>query len=90
MAETTLSIKNTKKPAPKWFRKTKTATGYLIDGAIIIMLASGMKDNSFIMLLCRVGYSRLMAALDALLANGDEYVSNNVDLPVNALDNKQP
>ena len=34
MAETTLSIKNTKKPAPKWFRKTKTATGYLINGIL--------------------------------------------------------
>lgn len=76
MAEISLSVKNVNKPAPKWFRKLKSASGYLVDGAIVMMLALGHQDNSFIMLLLRVGYSRVMSALESILANGDDYVSN--------------
>lgn len=88
MAETTIKLSNTNKPAPRWFRKLKNASGYLIDGAIIIMLASGTHADSFWMLISRIGYSRVMAAIEALIANGDDYVSNQVDLPVNQLENK--
>lgn len=88
MANVTFSPDNTNKPAPKWFRKLKSASGYLVDGAIIMVLATGHKDNSFLMLLLRVGYSRVMAAIEALIANGDDYVSNQVDQPINALKDK--
>ena len=86
MAEITISTKNINKPATRWFRKLKSASGYLVDGAIIMLLAMGNKDSSFLMLLLRVGYSRVMAAAESLLANGDDYVSNQTDIPVNAQD----
>jgi len=73
MANTTLKVDNTGKPAPRWFRKLKEATGYLIDGAIVILLALGHGDNSLLMLLLRIGYARVMSALEALLANGEVY-----------------
>jgi len=85
MANVTFSTANTGKPAPKWFRKLKSASGYLVDGAIIMVLATGHAENSFWMLVLRIGYSRVMAAIEALIANGDDYVSNQVDQPVNAL-----
>jgi hypothetical protein len=76
MAELTAKISNVNKPAPKWFRKLKTASGYLVDGAIVMLLAMGHQDSSFLMLMLRIGYARVMSAAEAVLANGDDYVSN--------------
>lgn len=73
MGQTTLSTQNAAKPAPKWFRKLKTATGYIVDGVLTFMLATGHTENSVTMLALRIGYGRLMSALEALLANGEDY-----------------
>lgn len=72
-----LSMKNTGRPAPKWFRKMKNALGYLIDGAIVILLALGHGENSLLMLVLRIGYARLISAIEAMLSDeDDDYVSN--------------
>lgn len=69
-----MSIKeNLKRPAPRWFRKLKRFLTPLVDGAIIILLASGFDDNSMIMLILRIGYGQIIIALEGLLANGEVY-----------------
>lgn len=73
MSQTTLKLANSSKPAPRWFRKTKKALTILADTAVIILLAMGFKENSLLMLMCRVGLSGLLTALETLLANGEDY-----------------
>lgn len=69
-----MSIKdNLKRPAPRWFRKLKRFLTPLVDGAIIILLASGFDDNSMLMLILRIGYGQIIIALEGLLANGEVY-----------------
>lgn len=70
---TTISIRNTSKPAPRWFRRTKKAVTILSDTAVIILLALGHAENSLAMLLIRVGLSGLLTAMESLLANGEDY-----------------
>lgn len=73
MAETSVSIKNLNKPAPKWFRKLKRAVSLLSDTAVVMLLSMGQAENSLVILWCRVGISGIMNALEIILANGEEY-----------------
>jgi hypothetical protein len=41
-----------------------------------MMLSMGLQENSLIMLWCRVGLSGLLTAFEALLANGEDYTTN--------------
>jgi hypothetical protein len=75
MPHLTASITNVNKPAPRWFRKTKKALTMLADTACVMLLAMGHQENSLIMLWCRVGLSGVLQSLEALLANGEEYVA---------------
>jgi hypothetical protein len=71
---TTLNTANVHKPAPRWFRKLKKALTLLADTAVVIMLAMGYAENSFIMLCLRVGLSGVLQSLEIMLANGEEYI----------------
>ncbi|NCT92956.1 MAG: hypothetical protein GXC72_00905 [Chitinophagaceae bacterium] len=66
-------IENTKKPAPRWFRKTKRAAEMLSDTAIVMLISMGYAENSLVMLWLRVGLSGILNTLEMVLANGEEY-----------------
>lgn len=81
---TTVSIDNTKKPAPKWFRKTKKAILILTLAANAMVQSWGLDDPLLvarIQLWCTLGIGAILEALEALLANGDDYVSNQPTQP---------
>jgi hypothetical protein len=65
-------VEHLKKPAPKWFRKTKKAVSILSDSACVMLLAMGQAENSLVILWCRVGISALMNALEAVLVEDDD------------------
>lgn len=76
---TTLSVNNGKKPAPKWFRKTKKAVGILTLAANVMIQSWGLPDPLLvakIQLWCTIGIGALLEAFEVMLANGDDYVSN--------------
>jgi hypothetical protein len=79
MANATISLANAKKPAPKWFRKTKKAV-YILTTAANVMIAQWPTGDELVktrlQLWCTIGIAAVMEALEALLANGDDYVSN--------------
>lgn len=77
MAQVTISPNNVNKPAPRWFRKLKRATTILSDTAVVMLLSMGYTDNSLIILWCRVGLSGILTALEAILANGEDYTTSN-------------
>lgn len=58
-------------PAPKWFRKTKRATTLLSDTAIVMLLAMGYSDDSFLLLCLRVGVSGVLQTVEAILVEND-------------------
>lgn len=77
MAKTTISLKdNYKKPAPKWFRKVKKAVMILTVAANVMIGSWGLKDPLLVarlQLWCTVGIIAILEALEAVLANGEEY-----------------
>jgi hypothetical protein len=73
MANTTIDLNNSNKPAPRWFRKLKKALTLLSDTAIVMLLAQGYTENSLTMLWLRVGLSGILQTLEIVLANGEEY-----------------
>ena len=78
MANTTLSINNHTKPAPKWFRKTKKAILTLTVAANAMIGSWGLKDPLLVarlQLWCTVGIIAVLEALEVLLANGEEYTA---------------
>lgn len=77
---TTVSLNNTRKPAPKWFRKTKKATGILTVAANVMVASWGFTDQLLVtklQLWCTVGIGAILEALEALLANGEDYAEVN-------------
>lgn len=52
---------------PKLFAKIKNAVSILSDTAVVILLALGYAENSLIILICRVGVSGIMNALNVFL-----------------------
>jgi hypothetical protein len=79
MAGTTVKLSNSNKPAPKWFRKLRKAIGILTLSANVMIAGWGFTDElatARLQLWCTVGIGAIMEALGALLANGDDYVSN--------------
>lgn len=63
-----VSIKNRKKPAPRTFLKWKKAINRLSNASVIILLAMGFGENSFAILISRVGVEAILDALETLLA----------------------
>lgn len=89
MGNTTIKMSNRAKPAPKWFRKTKTAVLIITTAANAMIASWGLDDQLFVtrlQLWCTIGVTALMAALEAILANGEEYV--NTENEENAKPNK--
>lgn len=80
MGKTSLAISNSTKPAPKWFRKTKKAVGILTVSANVMVASWGFTDQLLVtklQLWCTVGIGAILEALEALLANGEEYAPVN-------------
>ena len=77
---TTLNVNNSKKPAPKWFRKTKKAVGILTLAANVMIQSWGLPDPLLvakIQLWCTIGIGALLEALEVFLANGEEYTTTS-------------
>jgi hypothetical protein len=75
MPEVTLSPKNIKKPAPRWFRKSKKAILILTLAANAMVQSWGLQDPLLVarvQLWCTLGIGAVLEALEALLANGEE------------------
>jgi hypothetical protein len=84
MGNTTISLDNHGKPAPKWFRKFKKAIMVLTVAANVMIGSWGLKDPLLVarlQLWCTVGIIAILEALEALLANGEDYVSNQSNQP---------
>lgn len=69
---TAFGIKNSKCPAPKWFRRLKRSITLLADTVSIILLARGYTGDSFVMLIVRVGISGLLESMEALLSDKED------------------
>lgn len=68
-----------KKPAPRWFRKLKKAILILVLAANAMIASWGLTDQLLVtrlQLWCTMGIGAILEALEAVLANGDDYVSN--------------
>lgn len=76
MAEISISPGNSNKPAPKWFRKFKKIWVNTETAAIVMLLAMGYTSESLLILGIKTGTSWLLENLETILANGDDYVSN--------------
>lgn len=64
------------KPAPKWFRKLKSAVLVLVIAANAMMAQWGISDELLItriQLWLTIGVGAIFEALEKLLANGEEY-----------------
>lgn len=78
MGQTTISLANAKKPAPRWFRKLKKFILTLTVAANVMIGSWGLKDPLLVarlQLWCTVGIIALLEAIEALLANGEEYAT---------------
>lgn len=62
-------LNNIKSPAPKWFLRLKRSVTLMADTVSIILLARGYLQDSFVMLIVRVGVSGLLESLEALLSD---------------------
>ena len=65
----TLSRKNYKKPAPKWFTKLRKAVTLLQNSAVVLLLAAGYAAESFTILCIRTSVSAVMNTLEIFLAD---------------------
>lgn len=78
MAQTSIKLSNSKKPAPRWFRKTKKAVLILTVAANVMIGSWGLTDQLLVarlQLWCTVGIMAILEALEAVLANGEEYAA---------------
>lgn len=83
MAHTTLSLDNTNKPAPRWFRRLKKAFGILTIAANVMVAQWPTGDEMLklrLQLWLTIGIGAILEALEALLANGEEY-ARAIDTP---------
>lgn len=69
MANTRISHRNIACPEPKWFRRLKNAASIGSNTAVVLLLAAGYSDDSFSILIVRVGLSGLMSFVGALLSD---------------------
>lgn len=82
MANVSLGLSNANKPAPKWFRKMKKAIGILTIAANTMIASWNSGDEMLktkLQLWCTVGIGAILEALETMLANGDDYVSNQTN-----------
>lgn len=71
----TLSFKNAKHPAPRWFRKTKKAIQILTVAANVMVAQWGFPDQLLttkLQLWCTIGIAAILDAFETLLKDDDE------------------
>jgi len=84
MPNVTISPSNFNKPAPKWFRKLKKGICMiLIPAAITTLQSCGVDSNKAtkIQVFLSIGVVALFEFFETMLANGDDYVSNQNEKP---------
>ena len=72
---TTLSIKNSRHPAPRWFRKFKKAVEILTVAANVMVAQWGFEDQLLttkLQLWCTIGIAAILNAFEALLKDDGE------------------
>lgn len=67
-----ISVSNSGKQAPKWFRKFKKVYTNTETAAIVILLAMGYAAESFLMLVIKTASAWLLENLETVLAEPDE------------------
>lgn len=75
-----IALNNGSKPAPKWFRKLKKAIGILVLAANVMVAQWPSADEHLktqIQLWCTIGIGAILEALEALLANGEVYATED-------------
>lgn len=76
MPQTTIKLSNHARPAPRWFRKLKKAVLILVVAANAMIGSWGLQDALLVarlQLWCTLGIGAILEALEAVLANGEEY-----------------
>lgn len=71
----TLSLKNGKHPAPKWFRKLKKSTLVLTAAANVMVAQWGFPDQLLttkLQLWCTIGIAAILEALEVCLKDDEE------------------
>ena len=78
MANTTLSVSNTSKPAPRWYRILKKII-YTITGSSVVtgtLQRFGVSDADCLLIMGWIILSGEL--LDSILANGEQYVKEDI------------
>ena len=70
-------ISNINKQAPKWFRKLQRISSITSDTIIVFLLAMGYEENSFWMLVARIGITNLMKVIEAVLVEDEPIKTEN-------------
>lgn len=71
----TLSLKNAKYPAPRWFRKTKKALQILTVAANVMVAQWGFEDQLLVVKLqlwCTIGIAAILDAVETCLKDDGE------------------
>jgi hypothetical protein len=80
MGKVTIGTRNSKKPAPKWYRKLEEALLIIIIPSAVIMIQGwGFEDEAFVnklIIIFNVALVALVKAIGVLLANGENYQKN--------------
>jgi hypothetical protein len=69
-------LDNINKQAPRWFRKLQRATSIVSDTIIVFLLALGMGEDSFWMLVARIGLTNLMKIIEAIIIDDEPKTEN--------------
>ncbi len=77
MAQTTVSLNNASKPAPRWYRKFKKIWTNT-ENTILALLVFKYPAESPVFLIIKIVSSYIIENLDTLIANGEQYVKNDI------------
>lgn len=70
-----ISMGNSGRPSPRWFRKFKKVWTNTETAAIVLLLSVGYANESFLILCIKTATNWLLENLETILANGEEYTS---------------
>lgn len=71
-----ISKDNIGKPSPKWYRKFKKIFSNTENFIIALLMVTGYTSEAPLLLIIKLSTSFILNNLDTLIANGDDYVSN--------------
>ena len=74
-----ITLKNINKPAPRWFLKLKKIISLTTNTVILGLLLYGYEEQSFLLLIIKLGSSYLMQMLDTILGENEKEIIPLVD-----------